>query len=240
MCSRLLSPSLCLAALLAVGCGSAPPAASLSLAIEQYDAGDYQAGYETASEVMRRRSGPERDRAVYMAGLCAYRLDDLDEAELRLRLADDSSDAQTQGNAQAMLGLVRMQQGHPEEASRLLEDAAATLEGDDGAQAARYSKVAAGRAPVSARGSAGGFTLQAGAFRQRDRAGAAASSLERLAARHGLGPVRIVPDHERLRGTLYLVQVGHFPTRGEAARARQSLGRREYIVATCTAALGRP
>ncbi|MCA9296470.1 MAG: SPOR domain-containing protein, partial [Phycisphaerales bacterium] len=78
--------------------------------------------------------------------------------------------------------------------------------------------------------SAGRFTLQAGAFRELDRAEVAARQAETIAAAHGLGRVTIVPRRDVRGRTLYLVQFGSFATRADASRRRDRIGNLEIIV----------
>ena len=77
----------------------------------------------------------------------------------------------------------------------------------------------------------GGFTLQVGAFRQRQHAEHAAADASAVADSGGHGPVRIVPIRDERRRKLYLVQFGRFATRGSAADARTRLGNLRFIVA---------
>jgi hypothetical protein len=80
----------------------------------------------------------------------------------------------------------------------------------------------------------GRFTLQAGAYRELDRAEVAARQAEAIAAAHGLGRVTIVPREDVRGRTLYLVQFGSFTTRMDAGRRRDRIGDLEIIVTQST------
>ncbi len=82
-----------------------------------------------------------------------------------------------------------------------------------------------------------GFTIQVGAFRDRENAEAAAREAQPIADRHGLGEVRIIPQADprstRAQGNpavLYLVQFGQFGTRSRADTMRQQIGNLRWIV----------
>lgn len=241
----------CLAiALLLTGCGP-QRSTSLNQAITAYNSHHYSSAHHHAVQAMRSATGREREQAAYLAGLSAYQMRNLDEAELRLVAATRSGDARTAGSAKAMLGQVRLDQRRPREAASLFEDAARQLTGHDAAEARRYAAIAhqqAGNTTAAnqwaAAGTSGGtssagrhqtssgvFALQVGAFSDRERANQAANDASRLADSNGLGPVKIIPSSDRRGRPLYLVQFGSFSSRDSAARTRSHLGRLDYIVA---------
>jgi septal ring-binding cell division protein DamX len=76
-----------------------------------------------------------------------------------------------------------------------------------------------------------GFTLQVGAFNDRARAKRAAEEAESLSKKESLGRVRVLPRRDAHGQPMYLVQVGWWVTRTEAAAARSKIGKLEYIVA---------
>lgn len=226
-----------------VGCRSAGSPGALEAAVADYRAGRYVEAQQAAVQAHRGLRGTEAGQAAYLAGLCAYRRADLDGADEWLSRAAESADPTTRGQAQAALGLTLERQGRHREAAARFEQAAATLEGPDARQAAFHAGLAhqAGGDDDRARrwfgeaespGDASGFTLQVGAFRDRRRAEQAASEAGALAQRHGLGRVQIVPRSDGRGRTLYLVHLGRFATRNEAAEARGRLGQLQLIVAT--------
>jgi cell division septation protein DedD len=85
--------------------------------------------------------------------------------------------------------------------------------------------------PAAAQNGSVGFTLQVGAFNDRARAKRAAEEAQSLSLKESLGRVRVVPSHDPHGQPMYLVQVGWWVTRSEAAEARTRVGKLEYIVA---------
>jgi tetratricopeptide (TPR) repeat protein len=222
--------------LLAGGC-AAPETATLPQAVNAYRQGRYQDGYAAATAAMRRTEGVERQRASYVAGLCSYRVGERTEAELRFLMAAESPDAATAGAARAMVGVMLLERGEHDEAAGMFERAAADLDGEDRARASEFASAARrgeGTADqahrVAARPMPRGFTLQAGAFRDHDHARSVAVGLEPVAARMQLGTVRVIRAFDGDGPGLYLVQLGEFATRQDAASMRQRLGT-DYIVA---------
>jgi tetratricopeptide (TPR) repeat protein len=234
------------------GCASGP--GTLEAAIAEYDAGRYDEANTGATKIMLRTSGSTHDEATYLAGVSAYRLGRLDEAERRLAAAAESDDARTAANARAGLGLVRLDQHRPAEAAALFEAAARDLDEEDAREAARRAATAhrlAGN-PGAARtwtdiaalpepfpddapyaGTAAGvFAIQIGAFQERSRANRAVAQARGLVGRSGFGPARVIPRRDGDAGrSLYVVQFGRFQTRREAAAIRDQLGRLDFIVA---------
>jgi tetratricopeptide (TPR) repeat protein len=219
------------------GCESAPRTSSLETAISAYEQGNFTTGHKHATAAMEGLGGNERADASYLAGLCAFRLGNLNEAELRFELAVEIGDTETAARSRAMLGLIRERQGRHVAAAELLQTAAGDLEGSDRARAEEQAKASWRRAGVDPASAASrstelgsGFSLQAGAFREQDRAQAAAGRLKPLAKRHALGPVRVIRTTDRRSGAFYMVRVGRFPSRHDAARVRSDLGRDGFIV----------
>jgi tetratricopeptide (TPR) repeat protein len=225
--------------------------ADLNRALQDYHAGRYATALQEAAAVQESTAGVEQCDAAYVGGLAAYRLGDLAEAGARLTVAIDSASPPTAGRARAVMGLVLVDQGRPDEAAGHFAAASRVLDGDNARQAAfnaaraydrtgdeaaaeAWLRVADGRSRWAITGSApaaGNFTLQAGAFRRRPSAEEAAVEAAALAEDHGLSPVRIVPRHDERGEVLFLVQVGRFESRTAAMNARRRLGRLQYIVA---------
>lgn len=97
-----------------------------------------------------------------------------------------------------------------------------------GTESARNPKA---QAP-SDRDSSTEFSIQAGAFRERNRAQRIADDLASFAREKSIGSVRIIPQSDVRGRELFVVQIGQFTTRQEATRARADLGRLEFIVTT--------
>lgn len=246
----ILHPSACLLLLLVllIGCEATPSASSrLNLALDHYEAKRYQLAQQHAMEAMRSpgTSATDRERAAYLAGLSAFRIGDMNEAELRLNGVLQSSDRILHASAQALLGQIKLDRNRPAEAATHFEAASRGLIGEDARQARRYAAIAhyeAGNLEAAERWyeppnaaepipSRGGFTLQVGAFQDQRRAEQAAAETADVARGHGIGPVTVKPSIDSRGRRLYLVQFGQFPTRQAAAQARSRLGRLDYIVA---------
>ena len=135
--SAFLLLSMLLASL--AGCESTPRAGDLDQALSDYEAGRYALAHSRATEAISGATGSDRQNAAYLAGLSAYRLGKLDEAERRLMTASQSTDSATKANAHAMLGLIRMDQRRPREAAGFFTSASAGLKGEDARQAARFA-----------------------------------------------------------------------------------------------------
>lgn len=74
-----------------------------------------------------RRSDPRFFDTLLLLGICAYRLEKLDAAELELQQAAESSDSETRGQAAIFLAQVYAEQGASDQARRELSNAAGSL-----------------------------------------------------------------------------------------------------------------
>ena len=237
------------------GCKSAPRARSLNSALADYQAKRYRLAEQQAAAIARQTRGLMRDKAAYLAGLSAYQLGDLYEAQRQLATAVMSTDQTTAGIAKAVLGLVRIKQHRPHDAAVLLAEASGALTGENSRQAAyqaalayqeagdktsagTWLRIADAQQPtgqrslaISPRARAGRFSLQAGAFRRRQHADNAARSVADVAQQHRLGGVRVIESRDDRGRLLYFVQFGRFESRSAASSARRLIGRLDVIVA---------
>ncbi len=231
---RASSAVICLILLTAGGCQSAPSGRrSLDASVQSYYGGYYASSYEDALAAMQDDS--VRQEAAYVAGLAAYHLGDRAGAERSWQIAAGSSDPDIAARANAMLGILRLEQGQDDDAARLLSSASLGLSGDDAHQASYFASVARGAPHGTSLGArmdeSREFVLQAGAFRERDRAEAMAREVSGLTGdQHDLKPIQIVASRDERGRSLFLVHFGSFRSRQEAAGERARLGRREYIV----------
>lgn len=185
-------------------------------------------------------------RADYLAGLSAYRLGDNEQAHRRLTAAAAGLTGEDAAKARAALGIVELEQDRPAEAAEAFAAAWPALRGEDARQAARFAAAAnqqigddetaaawdrRARETADSARPGGSFTIQVGAFRERDRAERAAVDAAEVAGNMGFAPVRIVTRSDRHGSVLYVVQLGVFDTRTEAASARRRVGNLQYIVA---------
>lgn len=235
------------------GCDSAPRSAGFDAAVAHYETGRYRESFEAAVAVQRQAVGENRTRAAYVAGLSAYRLNQIDEAERRFLVAAESTSSETAGRARAMLGAIRLDQSRPLDAAEHYKAAARLLTGHEANEAsyragrayqaggdwssARAQFTIAGsravdpalRRDANAQLARSGFAIQVGAFSNRENADLAARDAQVTADRYGLSPARIVVRREA-RGELFLVQFGEFGTRESAESLRRQIGNLRWIV----------
>ena len=185
-------------------------------------------------------------RADYLAGLSAYDIGDNEQARLRLTAAVAELHGEESAKARATLGLVELAQDRPARAAEAFAVAWPALHGEDARQAARFAAAAhrqlgdenaaiewgrRAHADEDRPQRRATFTIQVGAFRERDGAERAAVDAAEVAEQTGFGPVRIVTRNDRRGTAIYVVQLGCFGTRTEAASARERVGNLQYIVA---------
>ncbi len=212
--------------------------AELTLAVDDYNAQRYDSARQRA-ERLRHSGGGVAAQAAYIQGISAYQLGADDEAARALTEAAAKSRGQDAGRARASLGLVAMRQGRTALAVESFRAASQELGGEDARLASAWAMQAGSGKPglpasVGAAlpaGSDGTFTIQVGAFHGRPRAESAAQAAEALGQRHGVAPVRIVQRHDHRGDPLFIVQLGCFGSRDEAADARRRVGNLQYIVA---------
>jgi hypothetical protein len=214
-------------------------AAELTLAVDDYNAQRYDSARQRA-ERLRHSGGGVAVQAAYIQGISAYQLGADDEAARALTEAAGKSRGQDAGRARAALGLVAMRQGRTTLAVESFRTAAQELSGEDARLASAWA-IQAGSGNAGLPGSThtalpagpdGTFTIQVGAFHGRPRAESAAQAAEALGQRHGVAPVRIVQRHDHRGEPLFIVQLGCFGSRDEAADARRRVGNLQYIVAS--------
>ncbi len=240
--SRYRLISILAATILVTGCESSPSAATLDGALKAYDSGQFETANRQAVALAETTQAIDRDRAIYIAGLSAYRMGQDDQAETYLSGAATSPDNETAGKAMATLAMIRLDRHRPDEAAELFEQAAQRLEGADQRQSTNRAHDARAQAAIAGGGGGGGgvygqFALQVGAFRDRTSAQRVAEEAGNLTRGQGFGPARIVSRSDPRFDTLYVVQVGSFATRSAADAARTRLGRLEYRVSPYAAAV---
>jgi len=167
----------------------------LATTITLYERGDYENAEREASQIANLTAGRTRGEAAYIAGLAAYEQGKPVAAEGHLLMASRSSDSDTTGRANAMLGIIALNDKRNVEAAAFFDRASEHLTGRQRDQARRYANVARRNAGSTVHTASttpsGRFCLQAGAFRDRSRADKTSRELEPLAANAGLGSVRI-------------------------------------------------
>jgi tetratricopeptide (TPR) repeat protein len=253
-----LAAALLLAALVAgtAGCKGTQKASDDGL-MDAYQAGDYSRAYREASAEASSgpSSGGQRDMARFVAGMSAYQLGRADEAMRHLGQVSDHDEASIAGPANATLGLILARRSEHERAIEHFRKAVKNLKGADTAQAyyhmglseqklgrwssarlhmqraLKVSNDAAFREKVRQRLKASAFTVQLGAFSDRENAERMARKIRSKAESANLGAPRVVPSRSNSGKRLYLVQVGRFKSEAEAKRAMRRLNRTEGIIA---------
>ena len=227
------------------GCQKTGGGSMLDQARQDYETGRYTVAYRRAERAVSSASGLDEDRAAYIAGISAARLNKTAEAERYLRQAKRSGDPDIAGRACAQLGLLRLDGGRPQSAARLFTRAQSLLDGEQARQAARHAARAYDEAgdmdqarkwraigwPNRYGNKGGAFSVQIGAFHEKERARQAAAEVRSEALGEGLAPVRVVPRHDDRGRMLYLVQLGRFTSHSAADMARSRLTGRTSIVA---------
>ncbi len=245
---------LVLACLLVLGCGSSRTS-SLQPAIQDYEAGHLSIAQLQAKRILKRDDA-EKYEAAWVIGLCNQRLGNDSAALEAFQMASRSPDPALSARARAMVGQCLVESGQPAVAAVQFEHAWPELKGEDRRQCARYAVLAwreAGRedraelwttrlddtgeprldapAPLPIEGlMPERFTLQAGAFRDEGGALRACDDLARPAQRAGVTPPTVRSRTDRHGSTLYLVHVGSFYSRNDAAKARRDFKGRDMIV----------
>jgi len=231
------------------GCATTQ-ADDLAAANAAYDRGDFKTAYAKSTQiVMLPTSTPDNaGQAMYRAGMSAYRLNDLPNAQMHLERAIQSHDPQLSATAKAMLGLVSSQQGLYDKAASNFIEAAEVMQGQDKANAYFYAGVAqqkSGRWPqarinlsmamstsrdelfrqrVRDQMKITGYTLQLGAFGSAEAAKKLADQYTVKSADLKLGVPRVVPATDPDGKAMYLVQVGQFTSYPTAIQWRDQLG----------------
>ena len=223
------------------------PTGSVDAAYDAYRMGDYRAARAIAEPIARDYFRPRHLEAAYVAGLSANALGDTGHAERLLRQALATDNPSLAADAGAQLGLVYSQQGRYTSALEILLWAAEKQSGEDKAQSFYYAGIAqqklgrwsqaratlynamrhaddpATKARIHEQLATTGWTLQLGAFRQRDSATTAAQNIADRSSRIGLGLPRLVDATGNGGQPLTLVQVGVFTSYQSAARFRDQL-----------------
>ena len=234
------------------------PTATMPDVTARYQAGDYQAAYDLARPIAWDRFRDDRYEAAYIAGLSAQALGNLPEADKMLNKALASEDQTLSVDAADALGLVYSQQGRYAEAQRVLMWAAERLEGERQARAYYYAGIAqqklgqwsqARTTLILARGlsrdaslkssidqqiNVTGWTLQLGAFTQRELARKQAESVAQRSQDMSLGLPRLVDGKTASGEPITFVQVGQFSSYQSATRYRDALGKTGVIIRAMT------
>lgn len=219
-----------------------------------YEAGDYQAAYEVAKPVAWDRYRDDRFEAAYIAGLSAQALGDLAEAEKMLKKSLQTKNESLAADAAYALGILHSQQGRYGNAYAQLFWAADRLEGERKANATFYAGIAQQklgewsqarttlivaknqstdptlRGLIAEQIQVTGWTLQLGAFTDRERARRQAESVAAQAVDLQLGLPRLVAGTTAEGQPVTRVEVGQFASYQSAIRYRDALGQAGVII----------
>lgn len=223
-----------------------------------YEQGDYQAAYDAAKPVAWDRYRDDRYEAAYIAGLSAQTLGNLPEANKMLNKALASPDPTLATDAADALGLAYSQQGRYAQAKRSLIWAAERLQGERQARAYYYAGIAQQKLGEWSQGrttlvlakslsrddlfkrqvdqqiNVTGWTLQLGAFTDRELARTQAESIAAKSRDMRLGLPRLV-DGATVKGEpVTFVHVGQFTSYQSATRYRDALGKPGVIIRALT------
>ncbi len=236
------------------GCAADRGPSPTEQAQAQYQRGQYAQAQATAARAATTAGGAQRDMAHYMAGMSAYRLDNMAMAQRYLHVAAQSSDPSLAADARSTLGLIYSRQARFAEAADALLQSATLQKGEDRAQAFFYAGIAQqklGRWPqartslllarsttrdrglahrVDQQLAVTGYTIQVGAFTERANASRAATSYAARARPLGLGNARVTPSTDARGRAVNLVQVGRYATFNAANAARIKLGDRSAVI----------
>jgi tetratricopeptide (TPR) repeat protein len=125
----------------AAGC-AANPKAALDQAVADFNAHRYTEAHQKAKAISDRPTSPNRHEAAYIAGMSAYQLGQIDEAERQLQVAMSADNAETAARSKAVLGQIRLDQRRWRDAATLLAQAADSLTGEDKLKAAANASLA--------------------------------------------------------------------------------------------------
>jgi len=124
------------------GCAGSQKSGTLAGAVSAYNAQQYTQSLDQANVALKNTSGTQRDEVAYIAGLSAYQLGRIDEAEARFITAANSTSSETAAKGKAMLGQIRLDQNRPRDAASYFTAALPGLTGEDAQKCAHNAAVA--------------------------------------------------------------------------------------------------
>jgi len=227
---------------------TAPVAASARAdrAAAAYRTGNYEEALSMTADMLRTGDSPQV--AGYLAGLAAYRLDRLRDAEQFLMTAASGSDGWITVRAEAMLGMIALETDRPARAAELLGRASTRLPSPDAEEAAhhaaraarmlgdhdraeRWDQISSNAPGTYATGrTVGRYSLQIGAYEAYASARAAADLHQPAVTRAGLGAIRIDTLVDARNRVLFAPRIGQFPTAEQAERIRRQEGWLGFLV----------
>jgi len=183
----------------------------LAGAVEDFREARYQQAFDRAKTLSRSSQPPLREQAAWVAGLAAYQMSMLDEAELQFMAAARSQDRRLVTDTKIMMGDIRVLQNRWSDAAQQYREAAGDLSGDERSRVLGYAEVATARA-----GERGGI----GTIAQNSSSGSSASgsgSAARSSSSTPAVPVRSGAPSAGASGA-FALQAGAFQSEGNARR----------------------
>lgn len=229
------------------------PSPELATAVEDYREARYQASFDRAKNLSRSSTPPLREQAAWIAGLSAYQMRQLDEAELQFMVSERSQDSMLVADSKVMIGDIRVLQNRWSDAAQCYRDAAAGMSGKERADVLDHADKAAARAsggagssvaqtastpsgsatsgrPSPGVASASAYSLQAGAFQSESNARRRANEIAGPARQAGLGEPRVIRTRDAGGREFWAVQVGSFANRESAESAKSRVSSLGFIV----------
>ncbi|MBX3356695.1 MAG: SPOR domain-containing protein [Phycisphaeraceae bacterium] len=127
----------------------------LATAVDDYREARYPQAYERARTLARSSTSPVREQAAWVAGLAAYQMQKLDEAELQFMASERSQDPRLVTDSRIMMGDVRVLQNRWRDAASFYREAAKGLSGEERSRVLGYADVADRYAAERTAGTAG-------------------------------------------------------------------------------------
>lgn len=124
----------------------------LASAVEDYREARYQQAFDRARTLARASQPPLREQAAWVAGLAAYQMGNLDEAELQFMTAARSEEPRLRTDTKIMMGDIRVLQNRWFDAARFYREAVDGLVGEERSRVLGYAEVSAARAHERAAG----------------------------------------------------------------------------------------
>ncbi len=214
---------------------------------QAYQQGRFAEAQRDAAIAAKHATGDEAEQARLIEGLSAHAAGNAAQALLTLRPLTASTNNQIAGTAGATVGIIEYEHGRYDEAARSLSQAAMRLDGKDAMRARAHAALAYERLGQPDQAAAqrrlamraatasdawdsrvshrdGSYSIQLGAFSSRTRAANMVEMSRRIASERGLDEPRVVLGQGSAGETLYLVQLGNYPSRASAERAQDALG----------------
>ncbi|MBC8201414.1 MAG: SPOR domain-containing protein [Planctomycetes bacterium] len=191
-----------------ISCGVSKTA-TLERSLQEYNNDQWLLSEMWAKKTIK--SGKNIGEAQYIMGLCEFQLQKVASAKEWFEKAATSASKEVKGKATAMLGVIASGNGDETAAQLAYKYASIHLQGSD-------QQIANQRSGILTK--VNNYTLQFGAYRDKENAQNAVKSISSALKRANLGNAWITEETSKIGRTLYLVRAGHFPTRNSASTTK--------------------